>query len=1107
MADGSIRAERRARPNTTTNPTNDHVFASGASADVPEEQAAPVTAHDEGFIEELYLALNPDVAEAVRRGKFASGRHHWLQSGCTETENGLRPALQRESFYQAPPQKPATNEAESWYLDTGAYLYLNPDVRGAIGDDAQAAREHWVNHGRFEARKSPGIAPFRRRQINFARMGAKPFGMNVFGPFMAKSGLGTACRNMLAAIKLTQLPFEVWNFDTSNGPPRVAEVDKLRRPRFNTNIIFANADQIERVFLEYPEGFFDNAYTIAIWQWELAAFRSDWFSAFGAVDEVWTNSRFQVESIRSIAPVPVIQIHLPVITTPADTPMSRADYGIADDAYVFLLPFDLGSTIARKNPLAGIAAFREAYAGREDFVLIVKYHAPEHNAQFVQQLRTAIGGASNIRVLSETLSHTDMARLRAMSDCLLAPHRSEGFGLNIAEFMALGKPVIATNYAGNVDFLDTTTGYPVDYTLTEIDQMTGPYPTGFVWAEPRHSSLVKQLRDVGQNPKEAARRAAAAAKRMADDFSPARIAWQIIAHLRKTEIDRPLPAYARWIGQSTAIRTPSPFGRFADQGGAAPPPHHVTPMFSIVMPVYNVESALLERSIQSVIDQTYPFWELCIANDASTAPDTLATLNKYRGVSSRIKIVDLHANAGIAGASNRAASIAVGDYIALLDNDDELEPQALWEIATAINENPALDCIYTDETKIDKDGVEIEHFYKPDWSPEHLESVMYVLHMLVVRKRLFFAAGQFRPEYDGAQDYDLMLRLSRMTDKIGHVPKALYKWRAIPGSSAMIVDAKPTALDSGLRALKDHVAQKFGQAATAGPGLLMGTFRVRRNVNVKPPVSLMILTNNGTADLPGRGKVRMVDNFIRSITELTAYPNFRIVVVDNSSLSKQQLKKFEDEKIQVVNHDRPGKFNFAAKANFAARAARTELMVLLNDDMEVINPDWLGALIEYAQDPEIGAVGARLLHADGSIQHVGAVLGVNDSVAHIYHQAPREFVGYNGFTHIVRNYSAVTGACLATRKSVLTHAGGFDESFAVDFNDIDLCLKIRQAGYRIVYTPYSELYHFEGRSIVRTTQSEDERQRFCQRWSDVLARDPFYNVNLSRNRLDFARAE
>jgi GT2 family glycosyltransferase len=173
----------------------------------------------------------------------------------------------------------------------------------------------------------------------------------------------------------------------------------------------------------------------------------------------------------------------------------------------------------------------------------------------------------------------------------------------------------------------------------------------------------------------------------------------------------------------------------------------------------------------------------------------------------------------------------------------------------------------------------------------------------------------------------------------------------------------------------------------------------------------------------------------------------------------------------------------------------------------VINPDWLGALVEYAQDPEIGAVGARLLHADGSIQHVGAVLGVNDSVAHIYHQAPREFVGYNGFTHIVRNYSAVTGACLATRKSVLAHAGGFDESFAVDFNDIDLCLKIRQAGYRIVYTPYSELYHFEGRSIVRSTQNEDERQRFCQRWSDVLARDPFYNVNLSRNRLDFARAE
>jgi GT2 family glycosyltransferase len=291
------------------------------------------------------------------------------------------------------------------------------------------------------------------------------------------------------------------------------------------------------------------------------------------------------------------------------------------------------------------------------------------------------------------------------------------------------------------------------------------------------------------------------------------------------------------------------------------------------------------------------------------------------------------------------------------------------------------------------------------------------------------------------------------------------------------------------------------------PGLLTGTFRLRRNIDAAPPVSLMILTNNAAATLPGRGKVRLVNHFIQSIRAHTLYPNYRIIVVDNSSLTPAQLRRFKADGIEVVNYDKAGPFNFSAKANFAVRAARTELMVLLNDDMEVISPDWLGALMDYAQDPEIGAVGARLLRVDGSVQHVGAVIGVNNGVGHIHHKAAREFVGYNGFTHIVRNYSAVTGACLATRKSVLLHVGGFDEHFAIDFNDIDLCLRIREAGYRIVYTPYSELYHFEGLSISRNAPNEHERLRFAERWEREMACDPFYNVNLSRTRLDFTRAE
>jgi GT2 family glycosyltransferase/glycosyltransferase involved in cell wall biosynthesis len=1067
--------------------------------------AAPARPDDKAFIEELYLALNPDVAEAVRRGDFKTGWEHWRATGHDETRAGVRPVLQDPTCYRPDSERRPTPDSESRFLDADAYLYLNPDVRKAVGNNLEAARHHWLMHGRFEQRRAPGIAPFRNRQTDFGRMSQRGFGLNIFGPFLAKTGLGTACRNMLAAIKETRLPFEVWNFDTSQGPARLAEIDTARRPKFNTNIIFANADQIEHVFAACPPGFFDDAYTIAVWQWELASFRPDWFSAFGAVDEVWTNSSFQMSAIRAVSPVPVVKIHLPIILSSQKQTISRADLNIGENSFVFLMPFDVGSTIARKNPMAGVVAFKAAFGDRDDVVLIVKYQASQHDKEFGVPLSRLTVGVPNIRVIAQTYTTEEMASLRMLSDALLSPHRSEGFGLNIGEFMALGKSIIATNYSGNTDFFDDSTGYPVKYTLTEISRDTGPYPAGYVWAEPLHDSLVENMRAVVERRDEAIAKNARARLRIADKFSPTHVAWDIISRLRQIGLDQALPAYTRWIGKSSNIAAPSPLRPFMDGVSPHVPNLERPPSFSIVMPVYNVDGRLLERCILSVVNQTYPFWELCIANDASTAPDTLAVLNHFRGRTPYIKITDLPKNSGIAGASNHAASLATGQYITFLDNDDELTSDALETIAGVLNKNPQLDCLYTDETKIDPDGAEIEHFYKPDWSPEHLESVMYVLHMLVVRKTLFFEVGQFREAYDGAQDYDLMLRLSRATSQIGHVAQALYRWRAIPGSAASTVDAKPRALESGFRALADHVAKKYGDAGYVESGLLTGTFRVRRHV-AGQAVSLMILTNNARCELPGRGEICMVENFVQSIMKLTTYPNYRIVVVDNSTLSASQEASFQANGVQVINHTFTGRFNYAAKANFAVRSARTELLVLLNDDMEVSSPDWLTALIEYAQLPDIGAVGGRLLHEDGSVQHAGAVVGLNGSVGHIYHNAARDFVGYNGFTHIIRNYSAVTAACIATRKSVVMHAGGFDEKFATDFNDIDLCLRMREAGYRIVYTPYCELYHFEGRSLPRTMQNADERELFCGRWSDIIARDPYYNENLTRVKLDFSRA-
>jgi GT2 family glycosyltransferase len=269
-------------------------------------------------------------------------------------------------------------------------------------------------------------------------------------------------------------------------------------------------------------------------------------------------------------------------------------------------------------------------------------------------------------------------------------------------------------------------------------------------------------------------------------------------------------------------------------------------------------------------------------------------------------------------------------------------------------------------------------------------------------------------------------------------------------------------------------------------------------------VSILILTNNGSLDLPGRGRFQMVDNLVDSILRRTAHRNFEVVVVDNSKLHDAQKVRFAELGVRVENYlGKTIPFNYAAKANYAIRMCRTEHLVMLNDDMEIMDEHWLTSLLELSQEPEIGAVGGRLLHADGSIQHVGCAIGICGGSVHLYHSYPGNFVGYNGYTHLIRNYAAVTGACFATRKSVLAQVGGFDESFAVDFNDTDLCLKMLEAGYRVVYTPYCQIFHFEGASAQRFKQNEDEHRRFTQRWARYMENDPYFNPNFARDRFDF----
>lgn len=1074
----------------------------------PPPPALTYPTDDQLFDPDLYLALNPDVAEKVASREINSARVHWETCGRAETAQGARPSITEDGWYagMAPAEPPLPPDIGRFDADT--YFLLYPDVLQALGNNPAAARDHWIGHGRLEGRTGPGIAPYRGWQTRPHAVLAKPFGFNVFGPFAATSGLGTAARNLLRALQTTGVPIELHPFDVTRGKPRILPRERDRKPSYRINLILANADQMARLTSLYPPGTFDDAYNIAVWAWELLAFRQDWYTAFAPVDEIWTNSDFEMESIGAVSPVPLTKIRLPVEVTRRDPERGRDVFGLPRDRFIFMVAFDVGSTSARKNPRMVVEAFREAFPADENVFLVIKFHSTAVEPAITRQIAQALRGMDNVLVISDLLTESDMDLLRAACDCFVSAHRSEGFGLNIAEFMALGKPVIATAYSGNLEFFDESVGYPIAHNLTEVAAQAGPYMPYSVWADPDKDSLVTQFRAVYENQEAAWARGKRGAQRIRDEFSASRIGQEMRRRIHVAGLASEFGSYLSWMGRTRGLTGPAPVAAMTpDQHRAIVALGMKRPVISLVVPVYNVPPAWLEACVVSVQRQSYPFWELCLCDDASTDEGTLAVLARLQGIDPRIRIRRLTGNLGISGASNKAAELATGEFIAMLDNDDTLHHDALLEVARALFADGDIDVIYTDEDKIDPFGRQIDTYYKPDFSPEHLESVMYVLHMLVVRKKLFFELGGFRGDYDGAQDFDLMLRLSRETSNIHHIQKSLYHWRAVPGSAAAVVDAKPYALQAGFRALQDHVRQKYGERAWVEDGLLPGTFRVRRRVAGQSRVSILILTGNASLELPGRGRFHMVDNLVDSILRRTAHRNFEIIVVDNSKLTAPQKARFAELGVRLENYT--GKivpFNFAAKANFAVKACRTEHLVLLNDDMEVINEDWLTSLLEFSQEPEIGCVGGRLLHADGSIQHVGCAIGIMGGTAHLYHSYPGDFIGYNGFTHLIRNYSAVTGACFATRKSVLAHVGAFDESFAVDFNDTDLCLRMLEAGYRIVYTPYCQLFHFEGASAQRHRQNEEEHRRFVTRWARYMENDPYFNPNFARDRFDFSVA-
>jgi GT2 family glycosyltransferase len=492
------------------------------------------------------------------------------------------------------------------------------------------------------------------------------------------------------------------------------------------------------------------------------------------------------------------------------------------------------------------------------------------------------------------------------------------------------------------------------------------------------------------------------------------------------------------------------------------------PRISVLMPVFDPDPHWLRAAVESVRHQVYSNWELCITDDGSTNPEIREVLDSYEGVDSRIRTTYLARNRGIAAASNAALSMATGEFVGFLDHDDELKPNALYEVAKLLNDRRDLDYIYSDEDKVELNGRLTSAFFKPDWSPDLLMSVNYVTHFSVYRTEVLRRAGGLRSEYDGSQDYDLALRITEMTQRIGHVPLPLYSWRKVPGSAAASLDFKSYAYAAGRRALADAVARR-GHRGEVDHGLVEGRYRVRYRIEGAPKVVVII---------PTRDRLDLLEDCVESIQRSSTYPNYEILVVDNESQEPETLAYLDSFPGRVFQYPLP--FNYARMMNVATReAGDADLYLFLNNDTEVIAPDWIEAMVEHGQRPEVAAVGARLLYPDGRPQHEGIVIGLQGAAARNDHG------GYFRLGETIRNCSAVSAACMLTRPEVFWDLGGFEERLAVAYNDVDFCLRAREKGYQIVYTPYALLYHEEGSSRgLGGTQAPEDEAFFRRRWKD-----------------------
>lgn len=534
--------------------------------------------------------------------------------------------------------------------------------------------------------------------------------------------------------------------------------------------------------------------------------------------------------------------------------------------------------------------------------------------------------------------------------------------------------------------------------------------------------------------------------------------------------------------------------------------HHFeySPLISVAVPAYRTPEKFLAQMIDSLLAQTYGNWELCIANGSPEDGAMKKVLEEYTKKDSRIRVSELTENKGIAGNTNAALEMARGEFVGLLDHDDLLAPNALYEIVRALDEDRNLDAVYTDEDKVTTELD--EHFQphlKPDFNLDLLRSNNYICHFFVVRRSIVQKVGGFCQEFDGAQDHDFIFRCIETAEKVGHIPEILYHWRTHKASTADNPASKMYAFDAGKRAIEAHL-KRTGTEGIVSHTPDLGFFRVKYPVQGQPLVSVII---------PNKDEKETLKACIDSIREKTEYPNYEIIIVENNSTTDEIFQYYkelsQDPRIRLLRWKK--EFNYSAINNYGVRHANGEYLLFLNNDVTVITPGWIKELLGVCQRPEVGAAGVKLIYPDNTIQHAGCVIGLGGIAGHMFVDMPANRTGYLHKASILQDMSAVTAACMMMKRTAFEEAGGFTEKLSVAFNDVDLCLKVRKNHKLIVYDPYVQLYHMESKTRgaednkekVRRFQEEIEYMR-CQ-WIDILKKgDPYYNKNLSLTKWNYS---